>query len=284
MVARRRPIVFDFDDAIWLPRENRMNPLARFLKFQGKTAAIAKMSSAVLAGNDYLARWARGVQPNVHVVPSTIETAGEYARVRKERRPERLVIGWSGSFSTLPYLIGIRPMLEALRQVVPFSLRVICNGPPLDWPALDLAWRPWSSATEVDDLLDLDIGLMPQPDDEWTRGKCGMKALQYMALGIVPVTSRSGVLPEIIEDGVSGRLAATPDEWLAALQSLAADAEARARMGRRARETVERRFSAAVHAPRVAVIVRDVVAGRRRPGGGTEHAGQPDHARADSIA
>jgi len=266
-VARRRPILFDFDDAIWMPRANPMNPLARFLKFQGKTAAIARMASAVLAGNRYLADWAGQFNDHVHVVPSTIETTGEYARTKTHRPTDRPTIGWSGSFSTIQYLIGLRPMLQTLRQSVPFSLRVICNGPPLAWPELDLEWRPWSSAREVDDLLDLDIGLMPQPDDAWTRGKCGMKALQYMALGIVPVTSRSGVLPAIIEDGVNGRLAGTTEEWIASLRALATDWTARAAMGARARATVEQGFSAAAHAPRVAGIVRDLVQRPRVAGG-----------------
>ena len=258
LVARRRPVVFDFDDAIWMPRANPMNPIARFLKFQGKTAAITRMTTAVIAGNKYLASWARSFNPRVHVVPSTIETTGDYARQKTHHETNRPIIGWSGSYSTIQYLAGIRPMLQALRKSMDFTLRVICNGPPVRWPELDLEWRQWSSASEVADLVDFDVGLMPQPDDAWTRGKCGMKALQYMALGIPPVASRNGVLPEIIADGRNGRLADTPETWLTCLKSLAADWESRAAMGAEARRTVEDRFSAAFHAPRVAEIVRGV--------------------------
>ncbi|HXU81702.1 MAG TPA: glycosyltransferase family 4 protein [Polyangia bacterium] len=256
VVARRKPLVFDFDDAIWQARPNRLNPLAPLLKFQGKTRSIARQARAVIAGNDYLADWARGFNSSVFVVPSTIEMEGSYARAKQHGQRGPLVIGWSGSFSTLQYLDQLRPILIELGKRRPFRLRVICNGPRPDWPGIDLDWLPWSSADEVRDLLAIDIGLMPQPDDQWTRGKCGMKALQYMALGIPPVVSNNGVLPRIVEDGVSGFLAAEPAQWLERLDTLAADPSLRERMGSAARRTVIDRFSAAAQAPRVAEILR----------------------------
>jgi glycosyltransferase involved in cell wall biosynthesis len=256
VVARRKPLVFDFDDAIWQARPNVLNPLAPLLKFQGKTATIARHARAVTAGNDYLAEWARRFNSSVFVVPSTIEMSGEYARTKQHAHGGPLVIGWSGSFSTLQYLAQLQPVLTELGRRRPFKLRVICNGPRPDWPGIDLEWIPWSSNAEVRDLLSIDIGLMPQPDDQWTRGKCGMKALQYMALGIPPVVSDNGVLPTIIDDGVNGFLAADPGRWLARLETLATDASLRERMGLAARRTVIERFSAAAQAPRVAAILR----------------------------
>lgn len=258
LVARRRPVVFDFDDAVWLPRKNVLNPLAPLLKFQGKTRTIARHARAVIAGNDYLAAWARQFNRDVFVVPSTIEMDGPYAAVKKHTDRSPLVIGWSGSFSTLPYLDVLRPVLIELGRRVPFRLRVICNGPRPSWPGIELEWIPWTSSREVDDLLEADIGLMPQPDDEWTRGKCGMKALQYMALGIAPVVSATGVLPRIIDDGENGFLAAEPAGWRSRLESLARDVDLRRRIGEAARRTVAERFSAEAHAPRVAQILVQV--------------------------
>lgn len=256
LVARRKPVVFDFDDAVWMARPNAVNPLAPLLKFQGKTRSIVRRSRAVIAGNDYLADWARGFNPSVFVVPSTIEMEGSYARAKEHAHRGPLVIGWSGSFSTLPYLDGLRPVLAELGRRRPFKLRVICNGPRPSWPGIDLEWIPWTSEQEVPDLLGMDIGLMPQPDDKWTKGKCGMKALQYMALGIPPVASGNGVLPRIIQDGVNGYVPVEPAAWLERLDTLAGDVLLREKMGAAARRTVIDRFSAASQAPRVAEILR----------------------------
>jgi glycosyltransferase involved in cell wall biosynthesis len=256
MIARRKPLVFDFDDAIWLRNRNRVNPLAEWVKCAGKTATIARSAAAVLAGNRYLASWARRYSPAVHEVPSTIEMEGAYSRQKTHGPAAVPVVGWSGTSSTLRYLEWLRPVLEALARRHRYRLVVIGDGPPLRWPGIDLHWRPWSSAREVEDLLELDIGLMPQPDEEWARGKCGLKALQYMALGIPAVASANGVLPEIVEPGRNGFLAASHTEWLERLEGLLHDWKLRAAMGEEARATVRERYSAELHAPRVASILR----------------------------
>lgn len=255
LVARALPLVFDFDDAIWMRNHNPANPLAGLLKFPGKTRTIVRRSAAVLAGNPYLADWARQFNPSTHVVPSTIETEGAYA-LRKVHEPREVpVIGWSGTWSTLRYLQTLRPALEELARRRPFRLRVIYDGPQVTWPGVDVECVAWSGATEAQDLLEFDVGLMPQPDEEWAKGKCGMKALQYMALGIPPAVSANGVLPEIIRDGRSGVLASTTEEWVTRLEALLADWRLRAALGEEARRTVAERFSAAVQAPRVAEIL-----------------------------
>jgi glycosyltransferase involved in cell wall biosynthesis len=166
------------------------------------------------------------------------------------------VIGWSGSASTLRYLEVLRPILVQLARRRRYRLRVMYNGPGHRWDGLDVDWLPWSRATEIEGLLRMDIGLMPQPDEEWAKGKCGLKALQYMALGIPTVASHNGVLPEIIGHGRSGLLADRPDEWLECLVRLLDDWTLRAAIGRAGRETVRERYSSAKHAPRVAAALR----------------------------
>lgn len=258
MITRRKPVVFDFDDAIWLSNENRVNPLAAWVKCPGKTRTIAKRASAVLAGNAYLAEWARRYNRSTYIVPTTIDTDGGYSRQKTHGPSEVPIIGWSGTTSTLRYLEFLRPVLGALARRRRFRVRVICDGAPVHWPEVEMDWRTWSSAGEVDDLLPVDIGLMPQPNEEWARGKCGAKALQYMALGIPPVASRNGVLPEIIEEGRSGFLADTPGEWAERLEELLDDWKLRAAMGEQARMTVQERYSARTHVPRIAEIFRSV--------------------------
>ena len=257
LVARSRPTVFDFDDSIWLANENRVNPLAKWVKCPGKTRVIAAHARAVMAGNRYLATWAEQYNAAVHVVPTTIDME-TYARQKTHEDADVPVIGWSGTTSTLRYLEVLLPVLQDAARRRRFRLLVIYNGSPQRWPLPDVEWRPWSASSEVDDLLAMDIGLMPQPDEEWAKGKCGLKALQYMALGIPTVASRNGVLPEIIQHGRSGLLATSHPEWIDALTMLVDDWKVRADIGREARTTVDERYGAAAHVPRIARILRDV--------------------------
>lgn len=190
------------------------------------------------------------------VVPSTIDTR---AYVPRERPPNaRPVVGWTGSITTWPYLRALLPALRRLRAEVAFELRVIGAQPQADdGVGLDVAVVPWSARREVDDLRPLDVGLMPLPDDAWSRGKCGMKALQYMALAIPPVVSPVGVNATLVEHGVSGLHARDEGEWVAALARLLHDAPLRARLGAAARAVVERGYTAEQHVPRVAALLRD---------------------------
>ena len=132
--------------------------------------------------------------------------------------------------------------------------------------------KPWQAGTEIAEVGAFDIGLMPLPDDDWSRGKCGFKALLSMALGVPPVVSPVGVNTEIVEDGRNGLFAAGEDAWVAAVGRLVADPALRARMGTAARETVLERYSGQQWAPRfyeVLVEARD--AGPHRSGGAGPH-------------
>jgi len=254
------PLVFDFDDAIFVRYASPANGYLSYLKFPGKTRTLCRLARHVMAGNEYLARYARAFNGNVTVVPTTIDTT-EY-RVEARAAHETPVIGWSGSFSTAQHLDGLRSALQRLARERSFRLRVI--GAPLDYaiPGVDLETLPWKASTEVEDLRGIDIGVMPLPDDPWSQGKCGLKALQYMALAIPAVCSPVGVNADIVRNGTNGLLAATDDEWVTALRELLDDRDLRERLGRAARATVERRYSAAVHAPAVRDILRAAAEGR----------------------
>jgi glycosyltransferase involved in cell wall biosynthesis len=171
------------------------------------------------------------------------------------------VIGWTGSHSTVVHLLTLERALRRLAERERFRLRVI--GAPnmrletLDGLAMDVL--PWRSETEVEDLRPIDIGVMPLPDDRWNRGKCGMKALQYMGLGVPTVCSPVGVNATIVRDGENGQLAATEDEWVEKLALLLRCPELRARLGRAGRATVEARYSAVVQAPRVFRVIDAIV-------------------------
>ena len=254
--AWRKPLVFDFDDAIYLQDTSVANAWARALKSPGKTAALCRLAHGVTVGNETLAAFARQHAARVTVIPSSIDTD----RYRPpERAPNRRpVVGWTGSLTTLRYLEELLPTLRRLRQTCDFELRVI--GGEVRADGLDVSCLPWRASTEVADLGTLDVGLMPLADDPWSRGKCGMKALQYMGLAIPAVVSPVGANTEIVRDGVNGFWAKSPEEWVDRLTLLLRDSGLRKRLGQAARHTVEQEYSARVQAPRLAQVLRQAAA------------------------
>ena len=258
-VARALPMVYDFDDAIYLPATSAANARLSFLKDPGKTAKLCALAAQVTVGNEHLAAWARPRSRAVTVVPSTIDTD----RYVPSPRPANLrpVVGWTGSATTAAHLQPLLPALRRLRDRVDFELRVI--GSAIHAEGLDVRNVAWSEATEVEDLRPIDVGLMPLPDDEWSRGKCGMKALQYMALGIPPVVSPVGANATIVRHGTNGMHAVSGDDWIARIAELVLDPALRARLGAEARRTVEETYSARAQAPRMADVLRSAAAPRK---------------------
>jgi glycosyltransferase involved in cell wall biosynthesis len=238
-------LVFDFDDAIWLPDVSPANRRMSWLKRPGKVPRLIGLADQVWAGNRYLAEYASQFNHDVRVVPTTVDTD------RHRPRPERdgtgpVCLGWTGSPSTLKHFELAVPVLLRLRERFGDRIRfkVIGDG-SYRQNALGLRGTPWRSETEIDDLSEIDVGLMPLPDDEWAKGKCGLKALQFMAMEMPVVTSPAGVNTDIISDDVNGYLARTDEEWLERLSSLITSVELRRRIGRAARETVVERYSVA---------------------------------------
>lgn len=239
----RKKIIYDFDDAIWLPNTSRSNQLAAGLKWHQKTASICRWAWKVSAGNSFLAAYAGRFCQRVTINPTTIDT-----RLHQPKNTGQCpsgsgtVIGWTGSHSTLLYLDTLWPVLERLHAEHPFYFHLIADRPAMasfPW----LIFVPWKKETEVADLAKIDIGLMPLTDDDWSRGKCGFKILQYMALGIVPVASPVGVNHEIIRHGQNGLLCSTAEEWYAALKKLLTDQELRDRLGQEGVKTVRAAYS-----------------------------------------
>lgn len=248
------PIIFDFDDAIWVSYRSPTNSPAHLLKSFGKVGSICRLSTHVMAGNDHLAEFARRHNPHVTVVPTTIDTDTYLPAGPARPRASVPIFGWTGSHSTVQHLDGLAPTLIKLRQRIPFHLHVLGTS-SYRLADVEVEARPWNADAEVPDIRRFDVGLMPLPNDEWAKGKCGLKLLQCMALEIPTVASPVGVNTEIIEHGVNGFLAANEGEWLHCLTRLASDAELRRRIGQAGRLTVLERYSAKVWAPRVKEIL-----------------------------
>ena len=242
LASLRAPLIYDFDDAIWIRTLSEANRGFAWLKNVGKIPRIVGLAHTVIAGNGYLAVWARRHSSNVHVVPTCVDTD----RFSPVARPaaDAVTIGWSGSASTLTHL---RPLLPALERVVArLGSRVrirVMGDPAFEHPPLALRGEAWSPAAEVDLLQEMAIGLMPLPDDEWTRGKCGFKGLLSMAMGAATVMSPVGVNTEIVRHGENGFLAGSEDEWVELLCRLVDDAALRSSVGQAGRQTVVDRYS-----------------------------------------
>jgi glycosyltransferase involved in cell wall biosynthesis len=257
------PIVFDFDDAIFVSYRSPSNGYLSYLKFASKTKTICRISSHVMVGNPYLAEYARQVNDHVTVIPTTIDTE-KYRVPRSTEKSGPPVIGWTGSHSTVQHLDTLRGALKKLAEREAFRLRVI-GAPSYDLPGVDVEVIRWRSETEVEDVAAIDIGVMPLPEDRWSIGKCGLKALQFMASGIPTVCSPVGVNTNIIQDDQNGFLANTEDEWVDKLSRLLRSHELRQRLGQAGRVTVEEKYSAITQTPRVYEIFKSVLRDAKEP-------------------
>ncbi|HET8833280.1 MAG TPA: glycosyltransferase family 4 protein [Gemmatimonadales bacterium] len=259
----RVPYVVDFDDATFHRYDRSANPLLRHL-WPRKIDAVMRGAALVVAGNQYLAERARAAGARrVELLPTVVDPA-RYP-VRPPPAGEPFTVGWMGTPVTQRYLAPVAPSLAA---VVAAGGRVRLVGAdrlPEGLPAESAELRPWAEATEASDILAFDVGIMPLDDTEWERGKCGYKLLQYMAAGRPVVASPVGVNPEIVDPGVTGFLAATPDEWRTALARLRDDPALRIRMGEAGRRRLEAGYSLDLAEPRLRALLRSActTAGRR---------------------
>ena len=247
MIAKvlRKKIIYDFDDAIWLTDKNNESAWARFFRWRTKVASICKWSCKVSCGNMYLGRYAGQFNNAVVIIPTTIDAENIHVPTPKVPNTQGVTIGWTGSHSTLKYLETILNVLQALERKYPqVQFLVIADRDP-QLALQRCRFVAWKKETEIRDLATMDIGVMPMPDDPWTRGKCGFKALQYMAMQIPAVLSPVGVNKEIVESGVEGFLCESPEEWFGALEHLILNPEKRKEMGMKGRQKVIRSYSVA---------------------------------------
>ena len=256
------PLVYDFDDPIWIPYRSPVNHRFAALKFPSKAATVCRLANHVIVGNRLLAEYASNYATAVSVVPSTIDLRRYHPRCRK-RNSNVVTLGWTGSHSTLPFLEELVPVLRRLATQRAFRLVVISHTDSYQIPNLGAALiaRRWKAATEAEDLADIDIGLAPFPNRGWAPWRCHGKVLQYMAAGIPTISAPIGIIPDYIQDGITGYLAADETEWLQKLIRLIDNAELRDRLGAEGRNVVQTRYSAEMWAPHVGRILAE--AGRR---------------------
>jgi glycosyltransferase involved in cell wall biosynthesis len=252
--------VADYDDATFHKYDRSDNPLFRRV-WPRKIDAVMRHAVTVTAGNEYLASRARAAGARrVEVVPTVVDVS----RYRVSPRPgSRFAVGWVGTPVTQRYLEPVGAPLAAATQGREADLILIGAAPGWNGAGgVTPQIRPWSESREAADIADFEVGIMPLADSDWERGKCGYKLIQYMASGKPVVASPVGVNVEIVEHGVNGFLASSPEEWRQALERLRDDPDLRYRMGLAGRRKVEASYSLEAMAPRVLAILRDAA---RRP-------------------
>ena len=261
-------LVFDFDDALYTADPLWPAALARLVSDLGRPRLehVLARSRLALTASDATAAFAARLCPRVLRIPGPIDTDRYVPAPRATANPERTVVGWIGSPFTTPYVKTLLPgFAELARRHPQVAIRLI-GADRFEVGNLPVTFTPWSLATECAELRSLDIGLMPLPDNEWTRGKGGYKLLQYMAVGIAAVASPVGINREILRDGVNGFWATTEAEWVERLHRLITDRHLREEMGRRGRAIAENEYSFHRSAPvLIAALRRVAAAGRRAP-------------------
>lgn len=255
------PWVVDYDDAVFL-RYTQRAPWMR-LALGDKIERVMRHADLVVAGNQYLAHHAQRAGARwVEELPTVVDLARYPVRTTQAvgRRRGDLVVGWIGSPATVHYLALIASSLVELGRYVALRLRVV--GASFSWPGLRVEECPWTEDTEVAQVQQFDIGIMPLADTEWERGKCAYKLIQCMACGVPVVASAIGANRDVVEHGRQGYLAQTPEQWLDALRLLAQDPVRAAEMGAQGRERVRALYCLEQTAPRLTQWFQRLVAGR----------------------
>lgn len=264
VVRRHTKVIFDFDDAIHIGHRDTAAtkyPWIYKLKYGPGVNGMLSHCAHVIAGNRTLAEHALQFNSHVSIIPTVVDL-DRYTYQPLRPSSDVLTIGWMGSRSTSPYLVEIEPALRRLSEAHPGKIRFRIYGHPkrkLNLPNCESL--PFSLASEIEDLRTIDIGIMPMPANDWTRGKCAFKAIQYMALGIPTVTSPVGMAREVIEHGRNGLWAQTSEEWFDSLNLLVGAPALRRQFAEAGRKTVESRYSLQTWGPRFVDLLDNVVTG-----------------------
>jgi glycosyltransferase involved in cell wall biosynthesis len=257
LAARRKPLIYQLDDPLYVPYRSPWSGWLSYLKFFGKVSRIAAMSRVVIVNSSYHRDYVSRVNGNVWQIPSVVD-ADVYRPKPRTQGNGKVCVGWSGSATTVGNLQLIEASLRDIAQRRDVQIQLVgVDAPP--FPDIDLTALPWHAETEVDDLRQLDVGLAPAPVTEWNKRKFFMKIVQYMALGIPPICSPIGSNPEVIDHGRTGFLADTREEWVEAMERLITDASLRAEMSERAANVAHEKYTLQANADRIVDAFRSAL-------------------------
>lgn len=245
---KHRKLVFDFDDAIYLDNSQIVNKMI-------------KISKLIITGNEHLKNYATQFNKKVYVVPTSINT--DVWKPPPKKETGETVIGWTGMPSNFQFLNVLSNPLKKLSQKYDFTFKIISafDFPQYaipDFKGVHVERATWSLKTERQELAEVDIGVYPLLDNEWSRGKCGLKTLQYMAMEIPPICSGVGVNNIMIQDGLNGLLVFTGEEWIKKLSLLIENTVLRRQLGENAKITVEKFYSLKSNGEKLANILQTI--------------------------
>jgi glycosyltransferase involved in cell wall biosynthesis len=241
----KNPIYFDVDDAVWLN-----NP---------KTYKIAERSEGIIAGNSFIADWFSKYNKNIFVVPTAVDT-DRFCPNPGVRKDEKFIIGWTGSADGLRYVYEIEEHLNSfLKKHENTFIKVICDKKPVFKFIVPerTIYIPWNPILENKELQDVSVGIMPLPDNEWSRGKCSFKMLQYMSMAIPVIVSEVGMNSEVLAKSEVGFGVKKPEEWQDAMEALRSDQTLQRKMGGNGRALVEKEYSVVEAALKLSEIFKN---------------------------
>jgi len=237
----RKKIIHEYDDAIWIPGGEEISFFKKTLKATWKVKYIIRWSYKVVGGNDFLCEYAKQYNSYVIKIPTVVDTENGHHKLKNQEDDKKVVVGWTGSHTTLHNLEEIEHFIPELKKEIEFDFLIISNKPP-EWK-FDFIYKEWKAETELEDLLEMHIGVMPLKKGPWFEGKCGFKLIQYLACGIPAVASPVGVNPQLALDKQTGFIANGVKEWKYAITTLVRDDRLRSKMGQAGREHIEKNFS-----------------------------------------
>lgn len=255
-----RKMIFDIDDLIYMKNKRADKWYTRLFKGRDKPIYLMKKADHVITCTPYLDEFVRKYNPRTTDISSTINTE-TYLPVNAYKNESFITLGWSGSHSTVRYLALLHPVLKELKKEIDFKLLVMGDA-SFQLEGIDVEAHAWSEEKEIPILQRMDIGLYPLPlDEEWVYGKSGLKALQYMALGLPVIATAIGANFRVIKEGETGFLVTNPEEWLEKLKRLIRDPYLRKKLGEKARERVEKYYSVKANEPVYLSIIEKVLKG-----------------------
>ncbi len=249
LLVRRlaKRLIYDVEDNIVSARPPAVGRIRQLLgplvdRTRKVRLLIARADEVIVASPFLVEPYRTIARGKVHLIPPSLDTERICPTPSGEGMNSPPVIGWTGTFSSRIYLDLLGDVFRRLRQRVEFRLRVIGNF-DYDLPGVDVDVVRWSASREAADLQSLDIGVYPLLDDPWTRGKAGLKIIQYQAAGLPCVASDVPLSRDQLRDGETGFLASDDDQWLDRLERLLRDPQLRREMGEAARRDAVANYS-----------------------------------------